>query len=207
MRAMYTYMADAGRLTECLTRRTWPVAQEGDNARLEAAYSKARHESGQQLFVDVEAKVAMRRKMEGQGRQQSIVVERFGGVWPGETCGSRTSIEPVENTYWKLTRLGNTPVNVTSGTRELHLILQPASHRVTGFSGCNQLTGGYTLEGSRLTFSQTAATLMACPNGMDTERAFLEALRQVRTAKVTRQHLEVFDVSGKLLARFEARHM
>jgi heat shock protein HslJ len=56
-------------------------------------------------------------------------------------------------------------------------------------------------------FSQTAATLMACPNGMETERAFLDALRQVTTTKITRQHLEMFDASGKLLARFEARHM
>jgi len=156
LRGMYMYMADAGRFTECLTRRTWPVAQEADNAALEAAYSKARRESGQQLLVDLEARVAMRAKMEGQG---------------------------------------------------LHLILQPASHRVNGFSGCNRLTGGYTLDGNRLTFGQTAGTLMACPNGMDTERAFLDALRQVRTAKVTRQHLDVFDASGKFLARFEARHM
>jgi len=98
-------------------------------------------------------------------------------------------------------------VNVARGTRELYLILQPASHRVNGFSGCNRLTGGYTLDGNRLTLSQTAGTLMACPNGMDTERAFLDALRQVNTVKVTRQHLDAFDASGKFLARFEARHM
>lgn len=207
MRGMYMYMADAGRFTECLTRRNWPVAQEGDNAALEAAYSKARRRAADTLLVDVEAQVEMRPKMEGQGPEQSLVVERFGGVWPGESCGSRTSTEPLENTYWKLTRLGTTPINITSGTRELHLILQPSSHRVNGFSGCNRLTGGYTLDGNRLTFSQTAGTLMACPNGMDTERVFLDALRQVRTAKVTRQHLEVFDASGKFLARFEARHM
>ena len=47
-------------------------------------------------------------------------------------------------------------------------------------------------------------TIMACPNGMDTERAFLDALRQVNTAKITRQHLDVFDAAGKFLACFEA---
>jgi hypothetical protein len=40
---------------------------------------------------------------------------------------------------------------------------------------------------------------MACPNGMDAERAFLDALRQVNTAKVTRQYLDVFDASGSSL--------
>ena len=207
LRGMYLYMADAGRFTECLTRRTWPVAQEKDNAALEAAYSKARRRPADTLLVEVDARVAMRPNMEGTGRQQSLVVERFVGVWPGESCGSRTATEPLENTYWKLTRLGNAPVNGTPGTRELHLILQPASHRVTGFSGCNRLTGSYTLDGNRLTFSQTAATLMACPTGMDTERTFLDVLRQVRTTKITRQHLEMLDASGKLLARVEARHM
>jgi copper homeostasis protein (lipoprotein) len=204
---VYMYMADAGRFRERLTRRSWPVAHEQDNAALEAAYGKARRRPADTLLVDLDGQVAMRPKLEATGREQSLVVERFGGVWPGESCGSRTSIEPLENTYWKLTRLGTTPVGGTSGTRELHLILQPSSHRVSGFSGCNRLTGSYSLDGSRLIFSQTAATLMACPNGMETERAFLDALRQVSTTKITRQHLEMFDASGKLLARFEARDM
>jgi copper homeostasis protein (lipoprotein) len=207
MRGMYMYMADAGRFRECLTRRTWPVAQERDNAALEAAYSKARRQPGETLLVSLEGQVAMRPRMEGGGRQHSLVVERFGGVWPGESCGSRTSTEPLENTYWKLTRLGNAPVNVAPGTRELHFILQPASRRVSGFSGCNQLTGSYELKGDRLTFGQMAGTMMACPNGMDTERAFLDALQKASTTKITRQHLELFDTSGKFLARFEARHM
>jgi copper homeostasis protein (lipoprotein) len=207
LRGMYMYMADAGRFTECLTRRTWPVAQEKDNAALEAAYAKARRRPADTLLIDLDAQEAVRPKMEGGGRQQSLVVERFGGVWPGESCGSRTSTEPLENTYWKLTRLGTTPVNVTSGTREIHLILQPASRRVTGFSGCNPLTGSYELTRDRLTFGEMAGTMMACPTGMETERAFPAALRQVSTAKITRQHLDVFDASGKFLARFEARHM
>ena len=207
LRGMYTHMADAARFRECLTRRTWPVAQERDNAALEAAYGKARRVPGETLLVSLEGQVAMRPRMEGGGRQQSLVVERFGGVWPGESCGSRTSTDPLENTYWKLTRLGTAPVNVAPGTRELHLILQPAQRRVTGFSGCNRLTGSYELTGDRLTFGTMAGTMMACPSGMDTERAFLDALHKASTTKIIRQHLELFDTSGKFLARFEARHM
>jgi copper homeostasis protein (lipoprotein) len=108
-------MADAGRFTECLTRKTWPVAHERDNAALEAAYATARRGPAQELLVHLEAQVAMRPGKKGEGPQQSLVVERFDGVWPGETCGWRTSTEPLENTYWKLTRLGTTPVNVGSG--------------------------------------------------------------------------------------------
>ena len=207
MRGMYKYFADAGRFTECLTRRNWPVAQEQDNAALESAYSKARRQPGEELLVNVEGRVAMRPKMEGEGQQPTLVVERFIGVWPGETCGARFATEPLENTYWKLTRLGDTAVTVASQQREPHFILNPKSRRAGGSGGCNRLTGSYELNGDRLTFGQMAGTMMACLEGMDTEKAFLDALRQVNKWKIAGQHLELFDAAGKLVARFEARHM
>ena len=61
--------ADAGRLTECLTRRNWPVAQEQDNA----AYSKARRQPGEELLVNLDGHVALRPKMEGAGRQTMVL--------------------------------------------------------------------------------------------------------------------------------------
>ena len=99
-----------------------------------------------------------------------------------------------------LVLFGNAAAPVKLAVRDANTLRMLSPH-------CNQLTGGYTLDGSRLTFGQMAGTLMACPTGMDTERAFLNALGQVRTTKITRQHLNVLDASGKFLARFEARHM
>ncbi len=149
----------------------------------------------------------MRPKMEGEGQQPTLVVERFIGVWPGESCGSRFSTEPLENTYWKLTRLGDAPVVLASTQREPHFILHQQSRRLSGSGGCNQLMGSYELNGDQLTFGQMAGTMMVCAEGMDTEKAFLEALKQVSRSKIVRQHLELFDSSGHLVARFEARHM
>ncbi len=56
MRGLYKYFADTGRFTECLTRKNWPVAQEGDNAALESGYSKARRQPGEELLVNCKAK-------------------------------------------------------------------------------------------------------------------------------------------------------
>ena len=67
----------------------------------------------------------MQPKMEGEGQQPTLVVERFIGIWPGETCGARFATEPLENTYWKLTRLGDAPITVASQQREPHVILNP----------------------------------------------------------------------------------
>jgi len=207
MRGMYAYVADAGRFTECLTRQHWPVAQEQDNTALEAAYVRARQQPGEDMLVTLQGRVVMRPRMEGDGTQPTLVVERFTGIWPGETCGARFATEPLENTYWKLTRLGNAVVTVASQQQEPHLILNPESRRVSGSGGCNRLVGSYELQGDKLTFGQMAGTRMACLEGSDIEQALLEALRHVRTWKITGQHLELFDAAGTMVARFEARHM
>ena len=115
------------------------------------------------------------------------------------------STGPLENTYWKLTNLGNTRVAASSQEKEPHFILNSETRRVSGSGGCNRLTGSYELNGDHLKFSQMASTMMACLEGMDTEKAFLQALEQVNTWKIEGQQLELFDAAGNLVARFEAR--
>jgi copper homeostasis protein (lipoprotein) len=205
MRGTYRYMADAGRFTECVTRQSWPVAQERENAALESAYSRARRGRGQEVLVELVGRVALRPKIEGEGRERTLVVERVVGVRPGERCGSGTSNEPLENTHWKLIRLGDRAVTVGAGQPEPHLVLSSETGRVSGSSGCNRLMGRYEAEDGSLTFSALATTRMACAAGMDVERRFLAALRSTSRTEITQQRLELFDASGRLLARFEAR--
>src|SRR5262245_8066205 len=58
----------------------------------------------------------------------------------------------LENTYWKLMRVGTTNVSLPSGTREIHFTLEPNEARASGFAGCNTFTGTYTLNGDHLVF-------------------------------------------------------
>jgi copper homeostasis protein (lipoprotein) len=204
MRGMFRYFADAGLFTECLTRRKWPVAQEKDSAALESAYAKARLTTGEELLVNLEGQVATRPKMEGQGAQPTLVVERFIGIRPGETCGARFSSATLENTYWKLTRLGGKLVSVTVKQREPYFILNNKPKRIAGFGGCNRFTGTYQHSGDQLTFGKMAITFMACPEEMETERDFIGVLEQVRSWKILGNRLELIDGSGTLLARLEA---
>ena len=125
----------------------------------------------------------------------------------GETVQKASTRPALENTYWKLTRLGDQPVQVAAEQREPHMILQSESRRIAGSGGCNRLIGGYELDGERLTFAQLAMTRMACPEGMDTEAAFVAALEKVRSWRITGQHLELFDDAGELVVRFEARYL
>jgi len=205
MRGMYWYLGDAGSFSECLSRQQWPVAQEGDNATLEREYLNVRRQPGEKLLVNLEGRIEMRPSMESDAFQTTLVVDRYIGLWPGETCGARFATEPLENTYWKLTRLGAEPVFVYEQQREPSLVFYSENHRVSGSGGCNRLTGTYQLNGEEIHFGPFASTRMACPKGMDTEEAFFVALEHVKTWNVIGQHLEFYDVNGELLARFEAR--
>jgi heat shock protein HslJ len=103
--------------------------------------------------------------------------------------------------------LGDAPVAVASGQQEPHLIINSMTRRLGGSGGCNRLTGSYELNGDRLSLGPTATTMMACAQGMETEKAFLEALGRVSGWKIAGQQLELLDTAGNVVARFEARHM
>ncbi len=90
---------------------------------------------------------------------------------------------PLEKTEWKLVRLGDAKVKGDDLRRQPQLVFDPATHRVGGSGGCNQITGGYELKGEKLTFGQMASTMMACANGMETEQSFLKALGEVKQWK------------------------
>jgi len=205
IRGAYSYLADAGFFTDCRSGQRLPVAQEGDNAALEAAYLSARRQPGAAVLAIVDGRFEMRLPMEGDQPQPTLVIERFVEVRPG---GCETASDAsLENTYWKLVQLDGAPVEVFERQREAHLILQPAQRRITGSGGCNRFQGSYRLEANKLSFGQVAATLMACTHGMEQERKFLDALARVGRWAVTGERLELFDASGAPLAQFDSVYL
>jgi heat shock protein HslJ len=118
---------------------------------------------------------------------------------------SQSGVATLENTDWTLISLGDNPIHAASKLQEPHLLLTPESHRVSGSGGCNRIMGSYELRGKQLTFDKMASTMMACASGMDTERAFQDALAKVSAWKIAGHELELLDTGGHLLARFEAR--
>lgn len=110
---------------------------------------------------------------------------------------------PLENTRWTLISVQGKKVERTS-PRAAFIQLDPASHRLTGSGGCNQLTGGYQLEGNHLRLTGTARTMMACAGGMDVENQLVKALEDVRQWKLSGEALELLDGNGDVVARFSA---
>lgn len=202
---LYAYQADSGLLAPCATGQRLPVATEGDNAALEAAYSKARRRPGEPLLVSVEGRLVQRPPVEGRaGPRPTVVVERFFAISPSATCRSNLTAANLQDTYWKLTQLDGAPVTVGDRQREPHLVLHTEQRRLAGFGGCNRLAGGYQLDGTKLSFGDIAATMMACPTGMDQEQKFTAALKRVTGWRISGQRLELLDSAGQPVAQFEA---
>jgi copper homeostasis protein (lipoprotein) len=202
---MFTYMADAASITLCADGRRLPVAMEAGYPALEAAYLKARRDPGQALLVSLDGLIASRPSAEESAPPRAtLVVERFTGVWPRESCGNPLAESPLRNTYWKLVRLGDAPVEAAEKRAEPHLILAAREPRVSGSGGCNRIVGSFEVDGDRLRLGRMAGSMMACPSGMEQEQRFLQALQKVERYRIRGSHLEMLDATDAVIARFEA---
>ena len=182
---MYSYTGNAGLFRECSTGKRWPVASEKDDAALKAAYEKARQGSGEGLLVTVQGQVVSRPKTEEQDGQMALIVEKFLNSEPGKTCEDRFSSAPLENTQWKLTDLGETPIMVAAERRRPDIILQSEDQRVAGFACCNRLTGGYELKGESLVFARMATTRMPATRGWIRKLLSSQCWKKLRPGRFT----------------------
>lgn len=115
--------------------------------------------------------------------------------------------EGITEKYWKLVELRGQPV--ANLEQEPHLILKAQDGRVTGFAGCNNFTGTYTLDAERmrLSFGPLAMTRKFCSAGMDVERAFGEVLEQADSYSLSGDKLTLNRARMAPLARFEAVYL
>jgi heat shock protein HslJ len=205
---MFVYMADAARLIECRTGRSYPVAMEGDYGRLEKAYLEARQNPAQPLMVTFEGSIEERPRVEGRGTEATAVVKRFINVWPGETCERNRADASLTNTYWRIVKLGDQEIRVGDGRREPHILLRTNEARFSATVGCNHLVGGYETTGETLRFSPAASTMMACPPPLDQlEHRLVETLANTRTSHIAGQVLELRDGEGRSVALFQAVYL
>ena len=208
LKGMFTYMADAARITLCADGRSLPVAMEADYKKLETAYRQTVPKPGHPVMASLEGLITLRPSMEeSHPPQNTLVVERFIGTWPDETCGSTITDSPLRGTHWKLARLGDSPVAAADKQREAYLIFATHELRVSGSGGCNRVTGSFELDGDSLRLGRMAATMMACPEGMDQEQDFLKSMEKVRGFRIRGRHLEMLDAAGAMIAQFEAVHL
>lgn len=103
------------------------------------------------------------------------------------------------NGAWKVVRIDNRTVPSTADVR---VVIDIDSKTIHGNAGCNLLNGGVILNldiKNGLEFSNLATTRMTCPD-IDTERAFLVALEQVKAAaSVDADNASLLDDKGQAI--------
>jgi heat shock protein HslJ len=116
----------------------------------------------------------------------------------------------IEDVTWQLVDVqGKGAQPVPAGATAPNLRLSAADKRFSGFSGVNQFSGGYQLEGQSLKFGAVAMTRRAGkPEYMQQEAAFSLALMNTASWRATsKAHIELLNAAGRPLASFAAQNL
>jgi len=118
-----------------------------------------------------------------------------------------SSTASLTNTYWKLVELDGARVSMTpEQEREVRITLDD-NGKVTGFTGCNRVMGGYTVAAEVLRFTQLAGTRMMCPPpAMQLESAVLANLNSVTGFRIDGEQLILLK-DGAPVARYESVYL
>jgi heat shock protein HslJ/uncharacterized lipoprotein NlpE involved in copper resistance len=203
-----SYQADSPRFTECLTGRSYPILPGSQALLLQRAYLAAITRPGEALYASFEGTITRRPAMDdGERLEPVVVVDRFVGTWPGQTCSRGRADASLLNTYWRIVRLQDEALGTMPGRREPHLVLRASADagRYSATVGCNQLNGRFGTAGDRLSFAHAASTRMACPPPLaDLERRLGEVLAAVRQWRILGNTLSLQNGQGDDLALLEA---
>ena len=142
--------------------------------------------SGNQLPVTARVSTPDGRFLSGCCR---VAAKAAGGKMPTQ----------IEGAAWRLEELpGVSPAALAQPGRPVTLRFE--SGRLSGFAGCNNFTGGYSLEGDQLKIGPVASTQMACPEpGSSIETAFHKALSGTLRYAVDGDILTATNASGATL--------
>lgn len=108
--------------------------------------------------------------------------------------------DTIKDAYWVLMSLEGQEVQPLNDTRTAYIRLEENENDVDGFTGCNKISGSYSLDDSRLQLSQLRTTRMACPN-MEEENKLMEVLGRVNNYKLSGDLLTLFE-GDKAVATF-----
>ena len=202
LKGMFRYLADAPSFRDCASGKTFPVAMAGPYAELEHTYINSGINNGKALFVELIGRLLEQQDTELKGNQIIMVIDSFKVISESVECAPGDSAALLD-TRWKLIEIDGEAVTPPEGGREADLVLESTDFRVRGFSGCNGFFGQYELDGQELTFSALGSTMMACPEGMDHEQAFLAALGQTDRAEIDGHVLNLY-ADDQRVARLQA---
>jgi heat shock protein HslJ len=209
LHGMFTYLADAARFEECLTGRSYPVAQERDYFALAREYlTLARSAPGVPVLASFDGALEQRPRMAGEGTEQAVIVRRITGLWPGQSCDRAMSHASLSNQYWRVDRLrGRRVTSLAASPGDVFLILRGDQGGYVANAGCGRYAGSYRVSGTSIAFAAPEKHPDCPPALRVRQQMLLDTLAAVRTWAIQGQVLELFDASGLSLAALEAVYL
>ncbi len=125
-------------------------------------------------------------------------------VSPLMTTPAASSVMILQQTRWKLVQLGGQPFIASKGGTE-PWIVPHKDNKFSGSTGCNEISGTYTLEQNALQFKLTGTTAVVCtPEVTKQERAFALALLAARSYRIQGDTLQLL-LGNEVLGAFRAQ--
>lgn len=117
------------------------------------------------------------------------------------SCGSLNPINPLgllTGNSWVLSSLMGKSLDLNQFPEGIPSLSFLDGGRLAGFTGCNNLSGSFALEGTAIKLDPGAVTRKACPG--TGEQDFLGALSKVGNLKIDKDKLILLDVEEELMS-------
>ncbi|MEO5925380.1 MAG: META domain-containing protein [Bryobacteraceae bacterium] len=109
----------------------------------------------------------------------------------------------LEDTNWVALEVMGKTITKSEGRPAVHIQLHSIDKKLTGFSGCNSVFGEFEFSHEGLKFAPVGATRMACLDA-NVEPQFLEALSGTKSYRIAGEELQLMNMDGKVIGRFQA---
>ena len=138
---------------------------------------------GKPMFVSTAAYPVI---TQGNPTQVAMMLEAAPSQ-PSPAAGTK-----LYGTHWMLAELDGKPAAPGEG-KPVHLVLHKKG-KLSGFAGCNQVTGTYIAQQGAMQFTPAATTMKMCSQPvMQQEQAFLAALKATTAYQVNGNTLELLN--------------
>ncbi len=118
---------------------------------------------------------------------------------------AKTLNAQVKNKLWQLIELNDQTVYKNQKAQTIPTIQFCQGNKIVGFTGCSQMTGKYLLNKRQIALRPSILIVEACSDVPVSEAAFLAALKNTASLKVSDNHLMLLSSGKKVIAVFAAR--
>jgi heat shock protein HslJ len=105
------------------------------------------------------------------------------------SCSTSNLVSQLAGTNWNVTSILGEALVSEDIAKGLPSLSFSDNGKLFGSTGCNNFTGDFKLDGTKLSLNPGAITKMMCPS--DTEQNFLNAIKQVTSIKMIGDKLEL----------------